>query len=241
VSEASALKLMQSRQSRSFRGVSDVKARKLLARDELRKLIAANAFRSFEKNRRHAYWQSLELAGVELEQTNTQQHSKPEGTARRPAADPGKFIKPTTPIEDMLADYRSTRGVSLDYHPLQLLRNSLPFKRCTTADQLLSQRHNSLIEVAGVVTGRQRPGTASGVLFMTLEDETGNINVVLWKGMQERFRQQVLNSQLLYIKGSLEISQDSDGHHGVANVVAGYIECQDHALPSLKAKSRDFH
>ena len=144
-------------------------------------------------------------------------------------------------MEDMLADYASARGVSLDYHPLQLLRNSAPFKRCATANQLLSRRHNSLIEIAGVVTGRQRPGTASGVIFMTLEDETGNINVVLWKGTQKRFRQQILNSQLLYIKGSLEISTDADGQHGVANVVASYIECQDHVLPLLNAKSRDFH
>jgi len=76
---------------------------------------------------------------------------------------------------------------------------------------------------------------------MTIEDETGNINVVLWKGIQERFRREILTSQILYIKGTLEISDLSEDGHGVANVVAGYVEDQGHALPRLKAKSRDFH
>jgi len=141
----------------------------------------------------------------------------------------------------MMADYHSTRRVSLNHHPMQLLRSSQPFTRCTLAEQLLKRRHNSLIEVAGVVTGRQRPGSASGVIFMTIEDETGNINVVLWKGIQERFRREILTSQILYIKGTLEISDLSEDGHGVANVVAGYVEDQGHALPRLKAKSRDFH
>ena len=138
-------------------------------------------------------------------------------------------------FEELLADYRNARGVSLDHHPMQLLRNTAPFNRCITADKLLTRRNNSLIEVSGVVTGRQRPGTASGVIFMTLEDETGNINVILWKGIQERFRREILSSQLLYIKGSLE------HQHGVANVVAAYVQDQDHALPDLAARSRDFH
>ena len=224
VSEASALKLMAAREKTPFASINDVKSRSLVSSDELQKLISANAFRNFESNRRQAYWQSLEINNIR----HADGHIESRNTAPN-------LIKTNTPLEDMLADYRSARGVSLDYHPMQLLRSTHPFQRCITADNLLTRRNNSLIEVAGVVTGRQRPGTASGVIFMTLEDETGNINVVLWKGIQERFRREILNSQVLYIKGSLE------HQHGVANVVAGYVECQDHALPSLKAKSRDFH
>jgi len=115
------------------------------------------------------------------------------------------------------------------------LRSKRPFVRCKLAKQLLSQRNKSLIEVSGVVTGRQRPGTASGVIFMTLEDETGNINVILWKSIQERFREAILTGRILYIKGTLE------HQHNVANVVAAYIEQHDDALPSLQSKSRDFH
>ena len=224
ISEESALAIMQSRDEKPFTGVADVKARKLMTREEMTKLVNANAFRDFEGNRRRAYWRALEMPGIP-----TAEHQVIE------AADSAGFIRPTTPLEEMLADYRSSRGVSLQYHPMQLLRKEFPFHRCITADRLLTRRNNSLIEVSGIVTGRQRPGTASGVIFMTLEDETGNINVVLWKGIQDRFRQEILTGQILYIKGSLE------HEHGVANVVAGYIERQDHALPSLKARSRDFH
>jgi len=218
VSEQSSLRLIESRKIVPIRNIHDLKNRELFNQREFMKLVNANAFREFDANRRHAYWQSLQM-------------NDGLGTQRTQAAD---FIQPLKPVESMLSDYRNARGVSLDYHPMQLLRRTLPFKRCITANQLLTRRNNSLIEVAGVVTGRQRPGTASGVIFMTLEDETGNINVVLWQGIQKRFRQEILTGQILYIKGSLE------HQHGVANVVAGYIERQDRALPNLKARSRDF-
>lgn len=219
ISEASALNIMQSRQQRPFKRIDDFKLRKLVTSEELMKLTNANAFRDFDNNRRRAYWQSLQID---------------DGLNTQKIAD-ASFIKPPSPVEDMLADYRSARGVSLDYHPMQLLRKQSPFNHCVTAENLLTRRNNSFIAVSGVVTGRQRPGTASGVIFMTLEDETGNINVVLWQGVQDRFRQEILTAQILYIKGTLEHK------HGVANVVAGFIQSQDHALPKLKARSRDFH
>lgn len=219
VSQESSLRLMKSRNKSLITSIHDLKRRKIFNQKEFMKLVNANAFQEFDSNRRHAYWQSLQM-----DDGLGTQNTKPAG-----------FIKALTPVENMLLDYRNARGVSLDYHPMQLLRNRHPFKRCVTANHLLTRRNNSLIEVAGVVTGRQRPGTASGVIFMTLEDETGNINVILWKNIQERFRQEILTGQILYIKGSLE------HQHGVANVVAGYIERQDHALPDLKARSRNFH
>ncbi|GHA21832.1 error-prone DNA polymerase [Arenicella chitinivorans] len=219
VSEISASKLVAARRQRPFIGMDDVKQRQLLQQDELTKLVNANAFHQFEGNRRRAYWQSLQLD----DGLHTQQQHK------------ASFIRPLQPVEELLSDYRHARGVSLSHHPMQLLRHQAPFNRCISADQLLTRRNNSMIEIAGVVTGRQRPGTASGVIFMTLEDETGNINVVLWKGIQERFRQQILTGRILYIKGTLE------HQHGVANVVAGYIEQLDHTLPELKTASRNFH
>ena len=219
VSENSANKLVAARRQRPFKGMDDVKQRQLLQQDELTKLVNVNAFHQFEGNRRRAYWQSLQLD----DGLHTQQQHK------------ASFIRPLQPVEELLSDYRHARGVSLSHHPMQLLRHLVPFNRCISADQLLMRRNNSMIEIAGVVTGRQRPGTASGVIFMTLEDETGNINVVLWKGIQERFRQQILTGRILYIKGTLE------HQHGVANVVAGYIEQLDHTLPELKTASRNFH
>lgn len=219
VSEQSALMAMNSRAERPFTGINDVKRRNIFSGKELAQLLNANAFHSFEGNRRRAYWHHLEC--------DDGFHERPQASA--------EFIPELTQIEYLLADYQHNRGVSLAYHPMQLLRQQNPFVRCVTANNLLARPNNSLIEVSGVVTGRQRPGTASGVIFMTLEDETGNMNVVLWQSIQTRFRREILTGRLLYIKGTLE------HQHGVANIIAGYVEAQDQALPKLRMKSRNFH
>ena len=134
----------------------------------------------------------------------------------------------------MISDYNST-GLSLNTHPMSLLRNSYPFNRCTPAQQLAHYGHNRFIRVAGLVTGRQRPGTASGVVFITLEDETGNINVVVWKQTQEHFRQALLTGKLLLITGTAE------SKHGVCHIIAGRIKDMSHTLAEANLKSRDFH
>ena len=219
VSEESVKVAIESRSLKRFYSVNDVRQRGLFHSDQLRKLINADVFHQFESNRRRAYWHALQCD----DGFNTQEPSSAE------------FIQDLDALETLSADYQHARGVSLKYHPLQLLRDTKPFNRCVPAAQLLSRRNNSMIEVAGVVTGRQRPGTASGVMFMTLEDETGNINVVLWKAVQERFRQAILTSNILHVKGQLEHK------NGVVHVVAAYIERQDHALPELRSKSRNFH
>ncbi|MFT5790491.1 MAG: error-prone DNA polymerase [Shewanella sp.] len=182
-------------------------------------MVDADAFHQFQENRRRAYWHSIQND----DGLNTQKIGRDD------------FIAELSSLDTLLLDYKHARGVSLKYHPLQLLRNIDPFKRCTTAETLFAQTNNSMVEVSGIVTCRQRPGTASGVLFMTLEDETGNINVVVWNGIQERFRQAILSGHILYIKGKLEHQQ------GIANVIAGYIEKHDHALSDLKTHSRNFH
>lgn len=219
VSKHSVVLATGSRKQTAFVSISDIKRRQLFSREELTKLVSANAFHLFESNRRRSYWHTLQVD---------------DGLGTQ-VSESAPFIQPLTQTENMLADYQSARGVSLDFHPMQILRKMRPFSRCTLACNLLKQRSNSMIEVSGVVTGRQRPSTASGVIFMTLEDETGNINVILWKSIQERFRKQVLTGQILYVKGQLE------HNHGVANVVAGYIEQHDNALPRLSTSSRNFH
>ncbi len=225
VKQSSALTLIDSRNAHKFISVEDIKSRHLISQDELTKLINANALHEFDNNRRHAYWLSLNMDKAFNVPARAPFNNKETKAT----------IAPLNPLETLIADYRSAHGVSLQYHPMQLLRNTHPFSRCTLAQDLLNKNNKGLIEVAGVVTGRQRPGTASGVIFMTLEDETGNINVVLWSNVQERFKRAILSSKLLYIKGTIE------HQHGVANVVAGYVECHDAALPRLKARSRNFH
>lgn len=219
IRESAAIEAVKSRQKKRFDSISDIKQRQLFNSTETLKLADADAFHQFDDNRRRAYWHSIQND----DGLNTQTLGEAD------------FIPELTSLDTLLLDYQHARGVSLKYHPMQLLRNTHPFRRCITADKLFTQANNSMIEVSGVVTCRQRPGTASGVLFMTLEDETGNINLVIWQGIQARFRQAILSGNILYIKGKLEYQQ------GIANVIAGYIEKHNHALSDLKTHSRNFH
>ena len=138
------------------------------------------------------------------------------------------------PVDNLLFDYQHL-GLTLGQHPLALLRSRPPFRRCATARQLLAWRHGQFARVTGVVTGRQRPGTASGVIFMTLEDETGNTNVVIWSSVLERFRPLVLHSRLVMVKGIVE----REGK--VVHLVAGHLTDLSHSLAQLNVGSRDFH
>jgi error-prone DNA polymerase len=141
--------------------------------------------------------------------------------------------------EDMFNDYRYT-GLTLGPHPMTLLREHPELRGFRRAVDLEECRTGQMIRIAGVVTGRQRPGTASGVVFLTLEDETGNTNMVIWASVMERFRAVLLQGQLLKFKGVVE----REGR--VIHVVAGHVENASHLLEdSVSAqqtfKSRDFH
>jgi error-prone DNA polymerase len=118
---------------------------------------------------------------------------------------------------------------------MSLLRDRPPFNRCKRFIDLAGVGNNRFIRIAGLVTCRQRPGTASGVLFLTLEDETGNSNVVVWPRTQQHFRQALMTGQLLLIKGTLET------HDDVTHIIAGALFDYTEALQSLPVQSRDFH
>ncbi|CAA0119937.1 Error-prone DNA polymerase [BD1-7 clade bacterium] len=232
--EESAGALTKSRKQTPLTSLADLKNRKLLDKLALQKLIDANALQAFSSNRREAYWQALEMEDPFFVDQPHQEHSFSGRKNNSQRESTSTYIKAPSVIDDMVADYHNT-GLSLDHHPMQLVRERPPFSHCTPAKQLLQCRNKSLIEVAGVVTGRQRPGTAGGTLFLTLEDETGNINVVIWQYIQEYFRQEILRGRLLYVKGTVEIKDN------VVHVIAGRIEDHSEALPALKTKSRNFH
>ena len=156
----------------------------------------------------------------------------------QPASDGATLYAPSV-TEDLFNDYRYT-GLTLGPHPMTLLREHPELKGFRRATDLEQCRTGQMIRIAGVVTGRQRPGTASGVVFLTLEDETGNTNMVIWATVMERFRAVLLQGQLLKFKGIVE----REGR--VIHVVAGHVEDAGHLLEdSLAArqtfKSRDFH
>lgn len=141
-----------------------------------------------------------------------------------------RLLPVPTAAGNMLDDYRYL-GLTLGAHPLALLRThphlAAALKGCSTARQLAERRQGQFVRVAGLVTGRQRPGTATGVLFVTLEDETGNINLVVWASVLEAFRAALLQGRLLRVKGVVE------REHRVIHVVAGHIEDVSGLLTAL--------
>jgi error-prone DNA polymerase len=191
-----------------------------LNRKELRCLAAAGALQSLSGHRRLAHWAAA-------------------GAARRapldaPAAEPLPQLAPPREGEDIVADYASL-GLTLGRHPLALLRSHLQKLKLIDAEKLHQLPHGSVARTAGLVTCRQRPDTASGVIFVTLEDETGNVNVVVWKGLSERQRPQLLGARLLGVQGVIE--RDGEVVHLVARRLLDYSGM----LGPLSAPSRDFH
>ena len=136
--------------------------------------------------------------------------------------------------EDTLADY-ARLGLTLGAHPLQQLRPRLRQARCTDSHTLRSRPHSSQVRAAGLVTQRQRPQTASGVTFITLEDEHGPINVVVWRQVAERHRRVCLEARLLGVDGRWEHVD------GVSHLIAHRLIDMSELLGSLDSRSRDFH
>jgi error-prone DNA polymerase len=191
-----------------------------LNRKDLRCLASAGALQSLAGHRRLAHWAAA-------------------GAARRapldaPGAERLPQLAPPREGEDIVADYASL-GLTLGRHPLALLRSRLGKRRLLTAKELNALPHGSAARVAGLVTCRQRPDTASGVIFVTLEDETGNVNVVVWRGLSERQKAELLGARLLGVQGVIE--RDGDVVHVVARRLLDYSML----LGPLAAPSRDFH
>lgn len=145
-------------------------------------------------------------------------------------------LNPPTPVDDLEADFRTT-GLTLGRHPVAFLRAQLRHRRVRTAKEIVNLRHGVPTRACGLITMRQRPSTASGTVFLTLEDETGTLNVVVWPRVWERQRAIVLNAGLLAVDGILE--SDGKVHHLIAGRVHDYSELLE-GLNGMRAKSRDF-
>jgi error-prone DNA polymerase len=132
-----------------------------------------------------------------------------------------------------VADYRSV-GLTLERHPLHLIRHRLDRYRYLQADRLPGVATGHGIGVAGLVITKQRPGTASGVTFVTLEDETGHINLIVWKQVAEQYRAALLNARLMGVRGELQIEGK------VIHVIARQLIDHTEMLGDLEVRSRDF-
>ncbi|GAB4348593.1 MAG: error-prone DNA polymerase [Gammaproteobacteria bacterium] len=222
LSREGAGRLVAARRARPFRDVADLARRARLDRRDRNALAAAGALAGLAGNRHQARWQTL---SIEAE--------TPLGVERH-IAEATPMLPPPTEGEAIAADYR-TLGLTLERHPLALLRDALQQRRLITAEQLHALPHGVPARVAGLVITRQRPGTASGVVFVTLEDETGVINVVVWGKLAERQRRVLLESRLMVVQGEVQ-SQD-----GVTHLIARRLENYTPWLGDLTTPSRDFH
>jgi error-prone DNA polymerase len=189
-------------------------------RKDLQVLAQAGALRELAGHRRHARWEAAGVERLPLLAAGAKEE-RPE------------LIAPTEG-QDIVADYASL-GLTLGRHPLALLRGKLGSMKFSRSDQLRETPHGKAARAAGLVIGRQRPGTASGVIFVTLEDESGCINVVVWSSLAERQREALLGARLMGVQGVIE--RDGD----VVHLVARRLSDHSGLLGPLHAESRDFH
>ncbi len=200
LAEGDALRLIEAREARPFDGTGDLVRRARLARDDLERLAEAGALDALEagaggapRSRRDALWQVRGLARAHV----------PDALALEPI-DAAPAFAPLAPFDTILWDYRSsahsTRG-----HPLEPLRDELRAKGLPDARQVASMPNGKRVRFAGLVICRQRPETASGVVFMTLEDETGFVNVVLWSKVFDRDQLLARTKSFLGVTGRLQV------------------------------------
>jgi len=223
---AAGARIVAARAAAPFVDLADLAKRARLDRTDLDALAAAGALGPLAGHRRQAAWAA---AAVPLQQDLF------AGIGLR--EDAVEFAAPREG-ENIVADYRSL-GLTLERHPLALLRARLAAKRYLSAIDLRAAGNDAPVRCAGIVTCRQRPGTAGGVIFVTLEDETGCANVVVFKDVSARQRQILLGSRLLGVAGILQ--REGEGEHAVVHLIARRLFDHSELLGTLSTSSRDFH
>jgi error-prone DNA polymerase len=221
--EAAGRRVEHARRARPFAGIEDLAARAALDVRELDILARAGALAGFGVARREAMWKAREPRG-----------DSPEAdlfAGIEPDRVPAGALPAMTRAEQLALDYRTT-GVAVGDHAMQVVRPRLPASYKSARD-LASMPHGARVVTAGVVICRQRPQTASGVVFITLEDETGFVNLILWARTFERWRHVATTSSMLVAHGKIEREGD------VVYVVPTRLERL--ALYDVPAMSRDFH
>ncbi|SHM45261.1 error-prone DNA polymerase, DnaE-like [Duganella sacchari] len=216
-----AERIEQARAQQPFASVADLARRADLDRHALHALAGGDALSQLAGHRRTALWQAV---GAVPDKDLLRPTMPDEETPALQAPSEG---------EDILGDYRS-HGLSLRRHPVALLRATLLKHRFMPAEILNTYTNNMVARACGMVTVRQRPGTAKGVIFMTLEDETGNVNVIIWPALLEQQRREVLSAPLLGVYGVWQ----QEGM--VRHLVAKRLVDMSHLLGRLPTVSRDF-
>ena len=222
LSGAAIDRILAARQQGPWRGLADLATRADLNRGDLEALAAADALQPLAGHRHRARW---DVAGVE--------DCGPllNGTTFSEAA---PLLHKPTEGQDIVADYRSL-GLSLRRHPLALLRARLSSEQVVTSEELHKTPNGCRVCYAGIVITRQRPGSSSGVTFVTLEDETGHANIIVWKALAENQRRALLGSRLMEVRGKVQREGE------VLHLIAEQLKDRSGLLGSLMTRSRDFH
>jgi error-prone DNA polymerase len=215
-------RLVAARQASPFESVADLARRARLDRGDLAALARAGALAALAGHRHRASWA---VAGVEPVLPLLEDTRICEGLP---------LLRAPTEGREIAADYRSM-GLTLGRHPLALLRDRLAEDGLVSAAELNAAPHGVRAAYAGIVINRQRPGSAKGVVFVTLEDETGHVNVIVWKTVAEAWRRPLLGARLLEVAGQVQ----REGP--VVHLVAERMADRSALLGALDARSRDFH
>ncbi|WP_276682489.1 error-prone DNA polymerase [Thalassolituus oleivorans] len=220
----SALRLCEQRPIGGYKSIQECMRAANLNKHELEALASANAFGDLAEHRYHARWQV-----AEPQQGDLLRNDLSEDSGVWPLSAPNE-------VADLLEDYHSM-GVTLGRHPIEILREQGHLGSSITALGLRQLNHGDECFVSGLVTCRQRLGTAAGVTFVTLEDETGCTNVVVWLRTAQQQLQTLLNARIMQVYGHVE----KDSNSGVTHLMAYRLLDLSSALKQLEIKSHDFH
>ena len=215
-------RIVAARHERPFESSEDLARRAGLEQSDMKQLAAADALQSLSGHRRQQVWDAAALKSAPLLLKDA------------PVDEGWLALKEAPEGEAIVWDYASL-GLTLRRHPLALLRPQLTQRRLQTGEELRASPNGRPVRTCGIVTVRQQPGTAHGVVFVTLEDETGTVQVIIWRAVRERFQQALVRSRLLAVRGVWQREGE------VGNLIAGHLEDLTPLLGRLATGSRDFH
>jgi error-prone DNA polymerase len=221
-----AQRIAQERALAPFASTADLAHRCALDAGDLKALASADALASLSGHRRQQVWDASAL------------HAAPALFRGVPVMEDALALPAAREGEEVVFDYAAT-GMSLRSHPVAFLRPQLAAQKLLSAAQMRDFPHGRLARACGIVTMRQQPHTAKGVIFVTLEDETGSVNVIVWKAVKEAFRPALYRARLLAVYGVWQRDESSGGQ--VRHLIAKRLVDLTHLLGDLSAGSRDFH
>jgi len=216
-----AARIVDARSRRPFASSDDLARRAMLDQHELGALARANALLALTGHRRQAKWEVAAML------------PPPALLRDAPIIEAPVILPPASEGQEIIADYAST-GLTLQRHPLALLRPRLKQMNLSTALEMKGFADRKIARTSGIVTMRQRPPTAKGTMFVTLEDETGITNVIIWPDLVDKQRKEILNAQLMTVYGIWQSKDD------VRHLVAKRIVDHSYFLGELSISSRDF-